>query len=150
MLAPLGIAWRVGLSIGIMGMCLLMYACAFGYWPIFAVGILAPFALLCTGTAWRLLLMLKDLMMSMFAEPETPEYERTVDGFKEALKYANNWSSRNSAAAIALFSMFLMLIGPAEWRLFVFLAGGVATVAATHFPLIKNRLDAKAKLKAAE
>ena len=94
--------------------------------------------------------MLKDLMMSMFAEPETPEYERTVDGFKEMLRYANNWGSRNTAAALALCSMALMLIGPAEWRLFVFILGGTATVAATHFPLIKNRLDAKAKLKAAE
>ena len=150
MLAPLGIAWRVGLSIAVMGLCLLAYACAFGEWYVFAIGIMAPVFLLCTGTAWRLLMKAKDLVVSMFSAPEAPEVERTVDGFKEALKYANNWASRNTAAAIALFSMFLMLIGPAEWRLFVFITGGVATVAATHFPLIKNRLDAKAKLKAAE
>lgn len=92
--------------------------------------------------------MLKDLIMALGSPPEAPEVERTVDGFKEMLKYANNWSSRNSAAALALLSMALMLIGPAEWRLFVFIAGGTATVAATHFPIIKNRLDAK--LKAAQ
>ena len=86
--------------------------------------------------------MLKDLMLSLFAEPEAKEYERTVDGFKEALKRANNWGSRNTAAALALLSMTLMLVGPGDWRLFVFIAGGAATIAATHFPIIKNRLDA--------
>ena len=148
MLDKISLAWRVGLSIAIMALCLLAYACAFGEWWVFAIGILAPFVLLCTGTAWRLLMILKDIVVAMGSPPEAPEVERTVDGFKEALKRANNWGSRNTAAAIALFSMALMLFGPAEWRLFVFLAGGAATVAATHFPIIKNRFEAKLKAAA--
>lgn len=83
---------------------------------------------------------MKDLFAALFAAPDRPEVERTVDGFHAALKYANNWASRNAAAAIALGSMLLMLVTKLD--LPIFIVGGAATVIATHFPLILNRFEA--------
>lgn len=151
MLDKISIAWRVGFAIVWLSLCLFMYANAFGQWWLFTAGLVGAFAALCLGHVGRFIMWVTDTLRALFAEPSTPEYDRSVDGVRQAALNIHNWASRNIAAAIGCGTILALWIAPEPLEFIVGAIGFVAIPAATHWPAIARRLrEWGTKLEAAE
>lgn len=85
---------------------------------------------------------------ALWQSPETPEYQHTVDGVREAARNIHNWASRNVAAAIGICGMLAVYF---THSLIVVAMFSLAIVAATHWPAITRRFREWGKtLEAAE
>lgn len=143
------IAWRVGGAVIWMALCHLYMALVFNDWVTFSAALIGAIAALCLGHFGRLAMWIADTMRALFSEPSTPEYERSVDGVREAAKNIHNWASRNAAAAIGIGSLILVTFTGAG--LIKLALCSLAIVAATHWPAIARRFREWGKtLEAAE
>jgi hypothetical protein len=149
MLDKISIAARVTFAIVWLSLCLLWAVSVTADYWLLALGLFGAFAALCVGHVGRFIMWLTDTMRALFAEPSTPEYERSVDGIREAARNIHNWSSRNAAAAIGIGSLFLITFTGAGLLKLGFCS--LAIVAATHWPAITRRVrEWNKSLEAAE
>lgn len=149
MLDRVSIAWRIGFALIWEALCLWLYATTYHeYWP-FVLGVTGAAGAICLGHFGRAAVAIIEAFRALFQAPDTPEYEHTVDGVRQAALDVHNWISRNVAAAIGIGSLALVtLTGPG---LFKFLFCSLAIVAATSWPAIMTRFRAWGKkLEAAE
>lgn len=148
MLDKISIAWRVGFAIVWLSLCLLWAVSVTADYWLLALGLFGAFAALCVGHVGRFIMWVTDTMRALFAEPSTPEYERSVDGVREAARNIHNWASRNVAAAIGICGMLAVYF---THSLIVVAMFSLAIVAATHWPAITRRFREWGKtLEAAE
>jgi hypothetical protein len=151
MLDRVSIAWRVGFAIVWMGLCLLWSASVTGDYWLLGLGLFGAFAALCVGHVGRFLMWVTDTMRALFAEPSTPEYERSVDGVRQAALNIHNWASRNIAAAIGCGTIIALWLAPEALEFGIGLVGIVAIPVSTHWPAIARRFrEWGTKLEAAE
>lgn len=142
------IAWRVAGAVIWMALCHLYMAVVFNDWVTFTAALAGAFAALCLGHFGRLVMGLVEAFRALWQAPETPEYENTVDGVREAAKRIHNWISRCTAAAIGICGMLAVYF---THSLIVVLLFSVAIVAATHWPAIAARFRSwGTQLEAAE
>lgn len=140
MLDKVSIAARVTFAIVWLSLCLLWAVSVTADYWLLALGLFGAGAALCLGHVGRFTMWVVDTMRALFAEPSTPEYERSVDGIRNAALNIHNWSSRNIAAAIGCGTILALWIAPEGLEFIVGAIGFVAIPAATHWPAIARRL----------
>jgi hypothetical protein len=151
MLDRVSIAARVGFAIIWMGLCLLWSASVTGDYWLLGLGLFGAFAALCVGHVGRFAMWVTDTMRALFAEPSTPEYERSVDGVRQAALNIHNWASRNIAAAIGCGTIIALWLAPEPLEFPIGLIGIIAIPVSTHWPAIARRFrEWGTKLEAAE
>ena len=151
MLDKISIAARVTFAIVWLSLCLLWAVSVTADYWLLALGLFGAFAALCVGHVGRLFMWIADTMRALFAEPSTPEYERSVDGVRQAALNIHNWASRNIAAAIGCGTILALWLAPEPLEFGIGLVGLVAIPVSTHWPAIARRLREWGKtLEAAE
>ena len=145
------IAWRVGGAVVWMALCHLYMALVFNDWVTFTAALAGALAALCLGHFGRAAVAIVEAFRALFQSPDTPEYEHTVDGVRQAALNIHCWVSRNIAAAIGCGTILALWIAPEPLEFIVGAIGFVAIPAATHWPAIARRFrEWGTKLEAAE
>lgn len=148
MLSKISIAWRIGFALVWMALCHLYMALVFSDWVTFTAAVCGAFAAICLGHFGKAVMKIYEAFRALWQSPETPEYQHTVDGVREAARNIHNWASRNVAAAIGICGLLAVYF---THSLIVVGLFAVAIVASTHWPAIARRFrDWGAKLEAAE
>ena len=139
MLSPISLTARVIFSFVWVSLCLLWSVSVTQEYWLLALGLVVPVGLLCSHTAWRCIVMLKDLLLALGSSPGSPEYENTVDGVRQAALAINNWASRHTASAIAMLALLLVYFTHSG---FVLIVGLIAVPVATSWPALAKRFRA--------